>query len=304
MVKEKEGRLVIDEAGHEIFYRLYGEGGETLIGLHGGPGGDHRALTRLGEIAGDGLQVLLYDQLGSGTSDRPDDTSLWVVPRFVEELETVRTKLGLGPVHLMGQSWGGFLALQYVLDHPEGVKSVVLSNTAASTAECFRGMTQLRLDLGADLFATMIRYEGAEDYENPEYQAAVMQLYARHLRRSTPFEIERSIEEFNEVMAPLMDNFGPAYFTMWGPHEFLCTGSLIDWNVTDRLGEIHVPALILCGWYDEVSIDCHRTLAAGIPDNEFVIFGNSSHVTILEKEGNAYLAVMIDFIRRAAERRA
>ena len=72
------------------------------------PWADHRYLTRLGELAGDGLQVLLYDQLGSGKSDVLDDPALWVVPRFVEELETVRTALGLGRVHLMGQSWGGF----------------------------------------------------------------------------------------------------------------------------------------------------------------------------------------------------
>jgi len=128
-----------------------------------------------------------------------------------------------------------------------------------------------------------------------------LQLYARHLRRSTPFEIERSIEEFNEIVAPLMD-VGPAYFVMWGPHEFLLTGTLADWDVTDRLGEIVAPALILCGWYDEVDVRCHRILADGIADNEFVIFGNSSHVTILEKEGDAYLAVVRDFVRRVSAR--
>ena len=85
---EQEGRLAVDEAGHEIYYRLFGEGPETLVGLHGGPGADHRYLARLGELAGDGIQVLLYDQLGSGKSDVPDDASLWIVPRFVEELET------------------------------------------------------------------------------------------------------------------------------------------------------------------------------------------------------------------------
>ncbi len=302
MTNETAGRLVIDEAGHEISYRLFGSGKETLVGLHGGPGADHRALTRLGELAGDGLQVLLYDQLGSGESDRPDDPSLWVVPRFVDELETVRQKLELGRMHLMGQSWGGMLALQYALDHPKGTKSLILSNTASSIPECFRGMTQLRLNLGADLYARMVAYEGAGDLENPEYQAAVMQLYARHLRRSTPFEIERSIREFEEIMVPLMNNLGPAYFQMWGPHEFLCTGPLLDWDVTNRLGEIAVPALILCGWFDEVTVSCHRTLAEGIRDNEFVIFGNSSHVTILEKEGDAYLAVMKDFVRRVSAR--
>ena len=134
MAEERDGRLAIDEAGHEIYYRLFGEGPETLVGLHGGPGSHHLGIERLGEVADDSLQVLLYDQLGSGKSDVPDDPSLWTVPRFVEELETVRTKLRLGRVHLYGQSWGGMLALQYALDHPAGVKSLVLSNTGSSTA--------------------------------------------------------------------------------------------------------------------------------------------------------------------------
>ena len=101
-------------------------------------------------------------------------------------------------------------------------------------------------------------------------------------------------------MAPLLAAHGPAYFHMWGPHEFLLTGTLADWDVTDRLGEIEAPALIVCGWYDEIDIRCHRILADGIADNEFVIFGNSSHCTILEKEGDAYLAVVKDFVRRAS----
>src|SRR6185436_11962467 len=98
----KEGKLIINEAGHQIFYRLFGQGNETLVGLHGGPGADHRYLLRLGELAGGNLQVLLYDQLGSRLSDRPDDASLWTVPRFVEELETIRQSLNLGRMHLLG----------------------------------------------------------------------------------------------------------------------------------------------------------------------------------------------------------
>jgi proline iminopeptidase len=301
---EQEGRLVIDDAGHEIYYRLFGEGAETLVGLHGGPGSDHVSIQRLGELAGDGLQVLLYDQLGSGKSDVPDDPSLWTVPRFVQELETVRTKLELGRMHLYGQSWGGMLALQYVLDHPTGVKSLVLSNTGSSTAEIYRSMTQLKLDLGAETFVSMVVAEAKGDLESPEYEERTLQLLARHLRRATPFEIGRSIEEFHEIMTPLLEALGPAYFHMWGPHEFLLTGTLADWDVTDRLGEIDVPALIVCGWFDELDIRCHRILAEGIGDNEFVIFGNSSHCIILEKEADAYLGVVKDFVRRASGAKA
>src|SRR5262245_37252278 len=253
----EETRLVVDDAGHEIFCRRYGSGEVTLVGLHGGPGADHSYLVRLGELADNGRQVVLYDQLGSGKSDRPDNPSLWTVARFVEELETVRRKLELGRVHLFGQSWGGMLALQYALDHPDGVKSLVLSNTGSSANEIFRSMTQLRLDLGADLFTRMTIHEGRGELENEEHKELLTRVLATHLRRATPFELERSVKEFEQVMVPLMSNIGPAYFAMWGPHEFLLGGTLADWDVTDRLDEIDVPTLILCGWYDEVDLRCH-----------------------------------------------
>ena len=298
----REGRLVVDDAGHEIHYLVYGEGEETLIGLHGGPGGTHRYLVRLGELAGDGLQVVLYDQLGSGLSDRPDDDSLWTTPYFVGELETVRQKLGLGRMHVFGQSWGGILALQYALDHPDAVASLVLSNTAASIPECVQGMGRLRTELPPDLYSTLLRHEATGEYEHPDYKAAVKQLYIRHLRRSTPFDPERALREFAEIVEPITGDMGRPYYVMWGPNEFAATGNLLDWDVTDRLGEIRVPALILCGWYDEVTVSCHRTLADGIPDNEFLIFGNSSQITILEKEADLYLDAIRGFLRRARSR--
>lgn len=298
----KEGRLRIDAAGHEIYYRLFGSGPETLVGLHGGPGADHRYLLRLGELAHGSLQVLLYDQLGSGQSDRPDDNALWTVPRFVEELEAVRAGLGLGQVHLFGQSWGGMLALQYVLDRPRGVKSLLLSNTGSSTLAILRGMTQLRAELPAEILLPLLRHEATGDWAHPEYREAFHRLYARHLRRATPFEPERSLAELQQILLPLMKEMGPAYGAMWGPQEFVCTGPLLEWNVTARLGEIAVPTLILCGWYDELTVGVHRILADGIRDNEFLIFGNSSHVIILEKEADAYLGAIRDFVTRAGAR--
>jgi pimeloyl-ACP methyl ester carboxylesterase len=95
-----------------------------------------------------------------------------------------------------------------------------------------------------------------------------------------------------------MAAIGPAY-ALWGPHEFMGTGPQAHFDVTHRLGEIAVPALVLCGWYDELTPRrCSRPLADGIPDTEFVVFGNSSHMTILEKEAEAYLAVIRDFLAR------
>ena len=82
-----EGRITVEQ-GHQIVYRVYGSGTRTLLGLHGGPGVSSRYLTRLSEVLGDDMRLVLYDQLGSGESDWPDDQTLWQIPRFIAEVET------------------------------------------------------------------------------------------------------------------------------------------------------------------------------------------------------------------------
>ena len=124
------------------------------------------------------------------------------------------------------------------------------------------------------------------------------ELYARYLYRSAPYSSVRSREEFAAIAAEHMPEMGPAY-ALWGPHEFMGTGPEAHFDISDRLGEISVPTLVLCGWYDELTPDrCSRPLADGIAGSEFVVFGNSSHLTIFENESEAYLAVIRDFLRR------
>lgn len=292
-----EGRIEV-ERGYRVAYRIFGTGSHTLLALHGGPGASSRYLDRLAEVVGGDLRLVLYDQLGGGDSDRPDDPDLWQIPRFIAEVETVRTALDLGRVTLYGQSWGGMLALAYTLDHPGCVDALVLSNTYANGKDYLLDISEHRMALGKDLHALMLRYEHSDDLDAPEYLAAVLELNSRHLRRSSPYEPERSRREFAEVEAKYMSDIGPAY-ALWGPHEFKGTGPQAFFDISGRLGEISVPALILCGWYDELSPSrCSRTLADGIADNEFVVFGNASHITILEKEAELYLACIRDFLVR------
>jgi proline iminopeptidase len=294
-----EGRIKV-ERGFEIAYRTFGSGSRTLLGLHGGPGVSSRYLDRLSEVVGGDRKLVLYDQLGGGDSDRPEDPSLWQIPRFIEEVETVRRMLDLGVVTLFGQSWGGMLALAYTLDHPDNVNALVLSNTYASGKHYLLDISEHRMALGADLHALMLRRELDDDLDAADYQEAVLELNSRHLRRSTPYDPEISRREFQEIVAPRMSDTGPAY-ALWGPHEFRGTGPQAYFDISGRLGEIRVPALVVCGWFDELSPKrCSRPLADGIADTEFVVFGNSSHLTILEKEADAYLAVIRDFLQRRA----
>jgi proline iminopeptidase len=272
-----------------VWYELAGEGTPLLL-LHGGPGASSDYLKPLMVLAQEGYQVVRYDQLGSYHSDKPDDASLWEATRFVDELETVRRTLGFDTMHLLGQSWGSFLALDYALRFPQHLRGLILASGAASTAECVAGMNSLRAQLPAEMVATLDRYEANGEIDNPEYKAVIDVLYHRHLCRLDPWP--EVLQESSSRMAM------PVYTTMWGPNEFTCTGNLQSWDRTDRLGEIATPTLITVGRYDEVVPSCAETMHRGIAGSRLVVFEESSHSAHLE-EPEKYLEVVRTFLLEA-----
>ncbi len=278
----------IDVGPGRIWYESAGAG-EAVLLLHGGPGASSDYLTPLMALAEDGYRVVRYDQLGSWHSDKPDDLSLWTPPRFVEEVEIVRRSLGLGRIHLIGQSWGSFLALDYALAHGANLASLVLYSGAASTRQCVAGMNRLRHALPAETVAMMARCEAEGTLDHHEYQRAIQTLYERHLCRVVPYPAPMALSMSRTAR--------PVYETMWGPNEFTCTGTLMDWDVTSRLSEINVSTLILCGEHDEVTPDCSETMHAGIANSELVVFENASHSAHFEQP-ERFFAVLRDFLRR------
>ena len=277
----------VEVPGGRVWYESMGSGPRTLLLLHGGPGGNSEDLRPLMELAAADFRVVRYDQLGSWRSDKPDDPTLWQVPRFVAEVERVRQALDLGPTHLLGQSWGAFLALEYALHHQEQLRSLTLASGAASTAEVVAGMNAWRAELPVETQETLERYEATKEYDHPDYLAAVEVLYRRHLCRVWPYP---------EALATGMKHMAmPVYGTMWGPNEFTCTGSLLEWDRSDRLGEILVPTLITVGEFDEVHPSCAETLHNGIPGSRQAIFADASHTVHVEKP-EEYWAVVRQFL--------
>jgi proline-specific peptidase len=125
--------------GYKTWYGIIGEQQDQhkypLICLHGGPGFSHDYLQPLGALKNTGRKVVFYDQLGAGRSDHPDDPSLWTIKLYIEELDNLRNKLNLDKIHLLGQSWGGQLALEYLLTKPKGIKSLILADSLSNTAQ-------------------------------------------------------------------------------------------------------------------------------------------------------------------------
>ena len=138
-----------------------GRGERVLLVLHGGPGLPCDYVRDSHSVMADhGYRVVAYDQLGCGQSDKPDDTSLFNVPRYVDEVEAVRSALGLGRVHLLGQSWGTWLGTEYCLKYEENVASYVIANGSGSVPHTVAEMKRLRAALGPETVAMMQRREG------------------------------------------------------------------------------------------------------------------------------------------------
>ena len=274
---------------YETWYCSAGsEAGVPLLCLHGGPGGTHRGLTVLEPLADERL-VVWYDQLGSGNSSKPSDPSLWTVELFVEELANVRAALGLDEVHLLGHSWGGMLALEYALTQPAGLVSLVLSSTLSSAELWREEALRLRAELPDGVRDALDAHEQAGTTDDPAYEAAMLEFLHRHLCRLDPWPplVEEMMHSTNLEV----------YNAMWGPSESHPTGVLKGWDVTERLGEIAVPALVLCGRYDEATPRQAEVLASGLPHAELAVFEESSHTAPIE-EPEAYLSVVRAFLRR------
>jgi proline-specific peptidase len=244
--------------GYKVWYRVVGErdepGRSPLLCLHGGPGATHDYLAPLEDMTATGRRVVLYDQLGGGNSDHVSDPSLWTVDLFLEELGVVREALELERVHLLGHSWGGVLALEYALTQPAGLASLILADTLASTKEGIAEAGRLIAALPADVQETIRVHEAQGTTDSPEYQEACKAFSRRH----GGWHIDPKPEWVEKAFAKLGVN--EVYLTMWGPSEFCATGTLKDWDVSGRLGEIEVPTLVVTGRYDETTPALAETL--------------------------------------------
>jgi proline-specific peptidase len=261
--------------------------GVPVLILHGGPGAASYYMEPLAERLAAHRGVVVYDQLGCGRSDTPDDPSLWTVARSVEELDRVRAAMGLDRCHLLGQSWGGWLAIEYMTRRPAGIERLVLASTSASIRQ-FTDEARRLIDALPEPHRTVLVDLGAKgEYDHPDYQAAVGEFYRRHLCRMDPWPeaLERTLAQ--------MDN--QVYQTMNGPTEFDVIGLLRDWDRSADLGRIDVPTLVTCGRYDEITPACSETITAGIPAARMHVFQASAHIAHLE-EGGEYAALVEAFL--------
>lgn len=283
--------------GYRTWYQVVGEipppgGTLPLLVLHGGPGLPHDYLQDLAGLVDGGRPVMFYDQLGCGKSDHPDDASLWVMDTFVEEVATVREALGLDRVHLLGHSWGGWLALEYALRSPAGLASLVLASTCASLPAFATETRRLKESLPPEVQEVIDQHEAEGTTDDPAYVQAAMAYRTQWICRLARFpdHLMRSISNLSEDV----------YGTMQGP-EWNVTGNLRDWDVTARLRELDLPVLITSGRYDEMTPALVDPLVRGIAGAEHIVFEESAHLAMVE-EPDRYREILESFFGRVEAR--
>jgi proline iminopeptidase len=267
----------VDVTGGSVWTaRLGPNEGTPILLLHGGPGAASYYMIPLAERLAEHRPTIVYDQLGCGRSDQPDDTSLWTVDRSVEEVDQVRAALGLERCHLLGQSWGGWLSIEYMTRGATGIERLVLASTSASIPEFMAGARGLIEQLPEPHRSVLIELGDRGEYDHPDYLAAVDVFYHRHLCRMEPWP-EALVQSGQQ-----MDG-NQVYLTMNGPTEFDVIGLLREWDRTADLGRIRVPTLVTCGRYDEITPSCSETITRGIPDARMHVFEESAHCAHLEQ---------------------
>ena len=294
-MKNHEGRM--SWLGHETWYRVVGELDPTspltpVVICHGGPGAPHDYCEPIADLSRFGRACVLYDQLGCGNSQHLPDApgEFWTPQLFKDELVELTRHLGIADRHtVVGQSWGGMLAMEYALDQPAGLRGIVVADSPASIPLWVAEANRLREDLPADVQETLTRHELAGTTSDPAYEAAVLVFYDRHLCRVPwPDCVKRGFDKM--ALDPTV------YHTMNGPSEFHVIGSLKTWDITDRLHEITTPTLLLSGRYDEATPLIVGQIHDRIQRSEWELFEQSSHMPHVE-EPDAFLERVEAFLQ-------
>jgi proline iminopeptidase len=283
------GEALLPVPGGRIWYRKSGTGtGTPVILLHGGPGLNSYYLKPL-EALGSDRPVIRYDQLGGGKSDKIGDTTMFTIPHFVAELDSLRSALGFAKVHILGHSWGTILAYEYYKAHPDRVASIVFGSACLDIPAYEKRAKSLIGTLSDSAQKAIKTAEAAKKFTDSSYQNAINEFYGKYVfLRPVPADLDSSFAGFNTDI----------YNYMQGPSEFTITGTLKTYDVKSQLASLKVPTLWTVGSVDEVGPDLVRGFAKATPGSHFEIIPNSAHITTWDNP-DVMVRVVREFLLKA-----
>ncbi len=278
----------VDAHGVLMYYTSLGDG-KPLVILHGGPGASHDYFLPYLLPLARSRRLVFIDERGSGRSEKLEDTSAYTVEAMADDVESVRTSLGLGTIDLLGHSCGGVIAEAYALRYQENLGHLILCSTFHSTREMNGVFREMLGKMTPELRARIQKLESpglyghGRLYEKNRYTEEYMiaawgEGYFPYLYRNHPDP------NYSPTAAGNMS--WDLYRTMWGSSgEFVIDGNLRSVEYAGKLGTIHVPTLITAGDNDECSPVLAREMNGLIAGSKLVIFPGSGHMTFVDQPG-------------------
>jgi len=270
----------------DVWHKIIGEDKRIpLIVVHGGPGCPHDYLEPLEDLS-KYRKIIFYDQIGCGLSSKIDNPDLMVADTFIKELGEITESLKLDRFHLLGHSWGSGLVCAFALDKPKGLQSIILSDSYLITPVWEKDAKRLIKTLPEP----MQRALGIGNLNSDEFKNASTEYYKRYVSRlkERPEAFDKMMRGFSEVI----------YTTMWGPKEFLATGTLKSFDLVRRLHEIDYPVLLATGRFDEATPESAEYFQTLFPNSEVVIFEDSAHYPFWS-ERNQFIQNVEAFLEQA-----
>jgi proline iminopeptidase len=265
-----------------------------ILLLHGGPAMTHEYMECFESFfEKQGFEFYEYDQLGSYYSDQPTDSSLWTTARFVEEVEQVRKAIGADKsnFYVLGNSWGGLLAMEYALKYGSNMKGLIVSNMVASAPEYGRYAEEvLAGQMDPKVLAEVRDIEKRKDYNNPRYmELLIPHFYHEHLCR---------LNEWPEALNRSMKHMNPVIYTMMqGPSEFGISGRLANWDRKADLKNIIVPTLMIGAKYDTMDPKAMEAQSKMVKNGSYLYCPSGSHLAMWDDQ-QTYMKGVIDWIKK------
>jgi len=276
---------------YKTYYRkvIVNNDNNYLVFLHGGPGSTHNSYELLDNLAiKANINLLMYDQIGCGKSSIINDASIYNKETWIDELINLRKELNLEKISLLGHSWGGMLAIMYLIDRkPDGINKLILSSTLSS-AKLWKKETHRLLNyLPDNIKKTLISAEKTNDFSSKAYLDAYNVYKERYICQSINTE---------ECLNRKNPSSHLAYITSWGENEFSPSGNLKDYDYTSKLKYINVPTLILSGTDDESTPLINKTIYDNLKyQKHWALLENARHRTY-QDQNKKYIEIVANFL--------
>jgi 3-oxoadipate enol-lactonase len=218
-----------------------------------------------------GYRVLRYDTRGHGGTDAPEGP--YTLEQMAEDVKALLQALGISKTHFMGISMGGMIAQVLALKYPGLLRSLVLCDTSSRIPEEALPIWEERIELAQKQGMDSLVKPTMERWFTPSFRRKPLPVLdkIRGMIRTTPLEGYKG-----------------------------CSRAIIGLNLTERLGEIALPTLIVVGEEDPgTPVSASQAIHEQIKGSELVILKSAAHLSNIEQE-HAFNTAVLDFLRRWA----